>query len=436
MKIKLLISVLSILFAFSIQAQVGIGTETPNASSLLDLSSTSKGLLVPRMTEAQRKAISNPPVGLLVYQTNGKAFYYKDHFWWKILASNDNKSFMVGSIKGGIPNYGSQNLLFGFGNFAYATGGDNNTAIGFMAISSSDGSGNTAVGSNAMRQGQTTTDGSYNTAVGSRALTNGDDGGYNTAIGASSIEKVEGDNNSGLGYRTLFNTTTGDANTAVGYNAGDSNTTGSNNTLIGSNSDVGSNNLTNATAIGYNAIVDASNKIRLGDSNITNIETSGTITAGAVTYPNTDGTANQVLKTNGSGTLAWTTPPSSSILYQKTQSDYTLTNTVAEVIKLNLPAGSYIVTYTGFSFKFSNDGAEYVASRIATTSPGNLSSQDAIMVDDTINEGRAYIVHQLGITLASAGSVSLYANNIYGKAQTYLTNQRLTAVSVGSVINQ
>ena len=281
MKIKLLISVLSILFAFSIQAQVGIGTETPNASSLLDLSSTSKGLLVPRMTEAQRKAISNPPVGLLVYQTNGQAFYYKDHFWWKILASNDNKSFMVGSIKGGIPNYGSQNLLFGFGNFAYATGGDNNTAIGFMAISSSDGSGNTAVGSNAMRQGQTTTDGSYNTAVGSRALTNGDDGGYNTAIGASSIEKVEGDNNSGLGYRTLFNTTTGDANTAVGYNAGDSNTTGSNNTLIGSNSDVGSNNLTNATAIGYNAIVDASDKIRLGDSNVTLVETSGTVSASA-----------------------------------------------------------------------------------------------------------------------------------------------------------
>ena len=281
MKIKLLISVLSILFAFSIQAQVGIGTETPNASSLLDLSSTSKGLLVPRMTEAQRKAISNPPVGLLVYQTNGKAFYYKDHFWWKILASNDNKSFMVGSIKGGIPNYGSQNLLFGFGNFAYATGGDNNTAIGFMAISSSDGSGNTAVGSNAMRQGQTTTDGSYNTAVGSRALTNGDDGGYNTAIGASSIEKVEGDYNSGLGYKTLFNTTSGDANTAVGYNAGDSNTTGSNNTLIGSNSDVGSNNLTNATAIGYNAIVDASNKIRLGDSNVTLVETSGTVSASA-----------------------------------------------------------------------------------------------------------------------------------------------------------
>lgn len=282
MRNKLLISVLSILFAFSIQAQVGIGTETPNASSLLELSSTSKGFLVPRMTEAQRNAISNPPIGLLVYQTNGQAFYYKDNWWWKILASSDNKSFMVGSIKGGIPNFGSQNLLFGFGNFAYATSGDNNTAIGFMAISSSNGSGNTAIGSNAMRQGQAgNVDGSYNTAVGSRALTNGDNGGFNTAIGASSIERTEGDNNSGLGYRTLFSNTTGSDNTAIGYNAGVTITTGSNNTLVGSSADVSSNNLSNATAIGANAIVDASNKIQLGDSNVTLVETSGTVSASA-----------------------------------------------------------------------------------------------------------------------------------------------------------
>ena len=429
-----------ILICSSTYSQVGIGTETPNSSSLLELSSTSKGLLVPRMTETQKNAISSPAQGLLIYRTDGDfsngGFQYKDNWWWKILATNDQKSFYIGSIKVGTPSFGSQNTTLGDGTFADATSGDNNTAIGHMAISLSNGSSNTAIGENAMRQGQTSVDGSYNTAIGARALSNGDDGGYNTAIGASSIEFAEGDNNSGIGYRSLHATTTGDDNTAVGYNAGDTNTTGSNNTLIGSSADVSSNNLSNAIAIGYNATVNASNKIRLGDTNITNIETSGTITAGAVTYPNTDGTANQVLKTNGSGTLAWTTPPSSSILYQKTQSDYTLTQTVAEVIKLDLPAGSYIVTYTGFSFKFSNDGPEYIASRIATTSPGNLSGGDAIMVNNTINGGRAYIVHQLGITLASAGSVSLYANNINGKTQTYLTNQTLTAVSVGSVINQ
>ena len=429
-----------ILICSSTYSQVGIGTETPNSSSLLELSSTSKGLLVPRMTETQKNAISSPAQGLLIYRTDGDfsngGFQYKDNWWWKILATNDQKSFYIGSIKVGTPSFGSQNTTLGDGTFAYATSGDNNTAIGHMAISSSNGSSNTAIGENAMRQGQTGVDGSYNTAIGASALTNGDDGGFNTAIGASSIVFAEGDNNSGLGYRSLHATTTGDDNTAVGYNAGDTNTTGSNNTLIGSSADVSSNNLSNAIAIGYNATVNASNKIRLGDTNITNIETSGTITAGAITIPNTDGSANQVLKTDGSGTLSWTTP-SPSILYQKTHSDVILTGAVAEIITLSLPAGSYIVTYTGRASK-SSGGAAYVASRIATTIPGsNLGGGDAIMIDSKVNDGRAYVVHQLGITLASAGSVSIYANTISeSSGTTKLTGARLTALTVGAVINQ
>ncbi len=63
---------------------VGIGTTTPDASAVLDLSSTSKGLLVPRMTILQRDLIvptNNSSEGLLIYQTDGtnaepKGFYY------------------------------------------------------------------------------------------------------------------------------------------------------------------------------------------------------------------------------------------------------------------------------------------------------------------------------------------------------------------------
>ena len=69
-----------------------------------------------------------------------------------------------------------------------------------------------------------------------------------------------------------------------------------------------SSNLSNATAIGNGATVAASNTIQLGNTSVTNVKTSGTITAGAITIPNTDGTANQVLKTDGSGALTWSTP--------------------------------------------------------------------------------------------------------------------------------
>ena len=48
-------------------AQVGIGTTTPDASAALDITSTSGGLLIPRLTSAQRDVLSNPAVGLIIF---------------------------------------------------------------------------------------------------------------------------------------------------------------------------------------------------------------------------------------------------------------------------------------------------------------------------------------------------------------------------------
>ena len=404
---------LMILICSSTYSQVGIGTETPNSSSLLELSSTSKGLLVPRMTETQKNAISSPAQGLLIFQTNGTVgFYSYDGTNWLHLIDGS-----------------SQGLYFGPG-----TGnGNNNLAVG-TSMGSGTGIGSTAIGSRAL-ENYSGVNFDYNTAVGYLSLKEVTTGQQNTALGAYSMDDLtSGNMNTAIGTEALINST-GDGNTALGRGTGWTLTTGSNNIIIGMGADVSLNNLSNAIAIGYDAIVNASNKIRLGNTNITNIETSGTITAGAITIPNTDGSANQVLKTDGSGTLSWTTP-SPSILYQKTHSDVILTNTVAEIITLSLPAGSYIVTYTGKAYK-SSGGAEYVASRIATTIPGsNLGGGDAIMINSGVNDGRAYVVHQLGITLASPGSVSVYANTITVSSGTMLTGARLTALTVGAVINQ
>jgi hypothetical protein len=61
---------------------VGIGTTSPNASSLLDVSSTTKGVLIPRMTSAQRAAIASPATGLLIYQTDGTTGLYFYNSGW------------------------------------------------------------------------------------------------------------------------------------------------------------------------------------------------------------------------------------------------------------------------------------------------------------------------------------------------------------------
>ncbi len=55
---------------FPSSGKVGIGTITPNSSSLLEIKSTTKGLLIPRMTQTQRDAIASPAKGLLIYQTD------------------------------------------------------------------------------------------------------------------------------------------------------------------------------------------------------------------------------------------------------------------------------------------------------------------------------------------------------------------------------
>jgi hypothetical protein len=69
-------------------AQVGLGTTTPDASAALDITSTTKGLLIPRMTTAQRDAISSAATGLMVYQTDGTAgFYYYNGSSWNEVTS-------------------------------------------------------------------------------------------------------------------------------------------------------------------------------------------------------------------------------------------------------------------------------------------------------------------------------------------------------------
>ncbi len=80
MKNALLICLL--IFVNGLFAQVGIGTNTPNSSAKLDVVSTSKGVLVPRMTNTQMLAISSPTAGLQVFNTTKNCLYtYSGTAW-------------------------------------------------------------------------------------------------------------------------------------------------------------------------------------------------------------------------------------------------------------------------------------------------------------------------------------------------------------------
>jgi len=83
------------LFAFIANAQVGIGTISPNSSAQLDVTSTTKGLLIPRMLDTERSGILTPATGLLVYQTNGNAgFWYYTGTQWIPLRSEGGSAII------------------------------------------------------------------------------------------------------------------------------------------------------------------------------------------------------------------------------------------------------------------------------------------------------------------------------------------------------
>jgi hypothetical protein len=282
-KTILLWSFLSLLWVGKTHAQgVGVNTDNsnPDASAILDVKSTTQGMLVPRMTQAQRNLIASPATGLLVYQTDGTAgFYFYNGTAWTSLSTAstswettgntgttegtnfigniDNKAleFRVNNVRGGYISNSSFGLNTFWGNSSgrnttpsFGTNGNWNTGIGHNSLTSNTtGHANTAVGIAALRYNTTgihntaigadvleNNTGIDNTAVGSQALRTNTSGNYNVAIGRfAGFNNTNGGANYFLGYQAGFNNTTGSANYFSGYQAGFSNTTSANNHFAG-----------------------------------------------------------------------------------------------------------------------------------------------------------------------------------------------------------
>ena len=85
MKNIVVISIILLLSGLSVFAQVGINTDnsTPDPSAMLDVKSTSRGFLPPRMTAVEMNAIVTPSQGLLVYNTTVNSLFWFNGVTWK-----------------------------------------------------------------------------------------------------------------------------------------------------------------------------------------------------------------------------------------------------------------------------------------------------------------------------------------------------------------
>lgn len=93
---KKIIFFLALLTYGAMSAQVGIGTNTPDNSAMLEVQSNQRGILFPRMTSAQRNGIVSPANGLYVFDTNTNSLWYYNGVW-----INTSAVSVLGDVKSG-----------------------------------------------------------------------------------------------------------------------------------------------------------------------------------------------------------------------------------------------------------------------------------------------------------------------------------------------
>ncbi|AEW01004.1 hypothetical protein A4D02_13685 [Niastella koreensis] len=262
------------LFCISVQPvlaqSVAINTDGSVASSsaILDVKSTSKGLLIPRLTTVQRTAIAGPATGLLVFDTDTNLFWYYDGGAWKKLEAAGNNWSITGNNGTSAATHfmgtaDAVDLVLKTNNtermrWLYAASAKNNIATiatGDLTVNGitfgrgpGNVSSNTAAGSQTLNANTT---GAFNTATGAQALFYNTTGTYNTASGYQAMaSNTTGSNNTAMGHFSLYLNTTGNRNTAVGRSALFNSTAGTGNTAMGIYSLFGNATGNNNTAMG------------------------------------------------------------------------------------------------------------------------------------------------------------------------------------------
>ncbi len=272
---KKLLLFLAFISFFVGKAQIGIGTNTPNVSSELDITSTKKGILIPRMTAVQRDAINSPANGLKIYVTDDNAFYYYNGSQWiRIVGTNNNNKKINDLQDGKSDNDGSQNgssiflgvdaglnddstdnqnVGVGFQSLQANINGTHNTAYGYKSLYSNiNGDNNVANGNGAL---YSNTQGSGNIANGNSALFSNSTGNSNIASGNSAlVSNTSGNNNIAIGSVSLYSNTTGNNNIATGVLALFSNTTGHGNVAVGTSALFNNMVKNNLVAVGDSAL--------------------------------------------------------------------------------------------------------------------------------------------------------------------------------------
>lgn len=268
----------SFIFINNITAQVGIGTTAPDASSILDIESTSSGVLLPRVlltSTTDNTTINNPAISLLVYNTNNASdvtpgFYYWNASSWSKLGDGVGGAPATGwGLSGNNLSGGTGNEFLGTTSWHPLTFKVNNSTIGYLhmnkgiafGLGSSVSSGHSvAIGWNANASaGQTLAIGYGAIASAYQAMSFGlgATASANNALALGLNAVANGQDSAALGMNSRTN---GLKAIALGVNAVAS---GQNSAALGMNSNTGTS-AQNSLALGVNAVASGQNSATLG----------------------------------------------------------------------------------------------------------------------------------------------------------------------------
>lgn len=321
------------LFVFSTHflfgQSAGINSTPANTSASLDIGSTLStpklGLLIPRITLAQRTALSTltqAAQGLMFYQTDAvEGFYYNTSLTvtpnWLYLSPSSvsggwSLSGNAGTIDGtsfiGTTDNIPFNIRMNNQRAGRIDGTLANTFYGYQAANANPtGYQNTAIGYKTLF---VNTSGIQNTSIGSGTLYSNTTGSFNTVTGFEGLySNINGQYNTSDGFQALYSNTTGIGNTGIGTSTLYSNITGVYNTALGYSANVGAGGLVNATAIGANAMVSTSNSLVLGSAVNVGIGTSAPTAkleiAGQIKITGGSPGAGKLLMSDAGGLASW-----------------------------------------------------------------------------------------------------------------------------------
>lgn len=272
---KAILTCLGFFALMNVSAQspgISINSDGSNAdgSAILDVKSSSKGFLMPRMTEAQKNAVSNPASGLMIFQTDGESgFYFYDGTAWSNLSKGEGWSFDGNSgTSSGTDFIGTTDAQ----DLDFRTNNVNRmrlTQSGQIEVLNTGSS--VFVGEGAGENDDLSAN--HNIAIGFLSGFSNDNGYQNTSIGSYSLYSsiAPARRNVAIGYQSGYGNNVGTGNTGIGFRALFSNSNGNYNTGLGYSANRYGTSYSNSTGVGFDANNTSGNSVVVGNSSVTSI---------------------------------------------------------------------------------------------------------------------------------------------------------------------